>query len=458
MPRVNTGMWYQTLLLLNKYMGIRLGYVFLIWLLFLSSGFAATYEFGDGRQYSYFREFNWDSLKPGDIVNIYKKSRPYREKLVLNSSGTRKNPIRIQGVPDKNGNLPVIDGSGAVHFQKLCMESHYSRGLIIIGDCKPADFIIIKNLELKNANNKSFYRLNNLNLSYTKNAAGIFLWKGKYLLIKNCIIHSCGMGVLTNTYPNTDHFYLGYSRIYNNGDFTRKGWGHNVYIQARKTLIEFNRFGELFSDGNNIKDRSNVTVIRYNWIAGGMSRQIDLVENFKYGDQDAFVYGNFITHGKNIKNPKMILFGGDLLDKDQKQLGSRSGKLYFFNNTMISKVTTDEGFLYINRSDCKASLQNNVMLGRKKIWSGNGQVTGSNNLFSSGTETQGFLNSFQGGVEQLSGKDNSPYQPGKDSLLVNAGDGKLPAKVRFVPSPFPRAVPRSSDGAIDIGAFEYSKK
>ena len=444
--------------LLIKFVGIRLGYTFAVWCLLLDLGFAATYEFGNDKQYSNFQEFDWDRLNPGDIVNIYRKSKPYKEKLILNCSGTKNKPIVIRGVPDKDGKLPVIDASEALHFQKNCREDHRSRGLIVIGDCKPSNFIVIENLELKNANNKSFYRLKNQNYSYTKNAAGIFLWKGKNLKIKNCIIHSCGMGILTNSYPDTDYFYLGYSRIYNNGDFTRESWGHNVYIQARKTFIEFNYFGELFSDGNNIKDRSNVVVIRYNWIAGGMSRQIDLVENLRYKKQDAFVYGNFITHGKSIKNPKMILFGGDLVGQNKKILGSRSGKLYFFNNTVISKINTEEGFLYVNRFDCKAILKNNVMLGRKTIWFGSGSVIGERNLFSYGAQTQSFLNSYQGGYEQFMGTGKHVFQPRMGSLLINTGVRRLPAKVKFIPSPFSTAIPRRSDGAIDIGAFEYSRK
>ncbi len=404
--------------------------------------------------FSKFREFKWNSLKPGDVVNIYKKKKPYKEKLVLSVSGTHKSPIILRGIPDDEGRLPVIDGAGAVHFQKICKDSHYNRGLIVLGDCNPANYIRIENLELKNANNTSRYKWGSNTYEYAKNAAGIFLWDGRNLKVKNCHIHSCGMGILTNSYPKTSYFYLAFSRIHNNGDFTRESWGHNVYIQARKTMIEFNRFGEMFSDGNNIKDRSNLTVIRYNWISGGMSPQIDLVENLRYGTQDAFVYGNFITHGKKIRNPKMILFGGDRVE-NKKQLGSRSGTLYFFNNTVISTIKTKEGFLYVNRFDCKAILKNNVMLGRRSIWFGNGQVAGERNFFSYNAETSAFLNSSTGGYEQFVGVGNYPYSPRKGSLLINTGSLDLPTKVKFVPSMTPKAVLRERDASIDIGAFEY---
>lgn len=453
----STDMSFQKLNPSNNLMKIRSFLVVFIWFLFLQSGLAAIYEFGDGKQFSHFREFDWNLLKPSDVVKIYKKRNPYREKIVISVSGTPNAPIRIEGVPDENGSLPVIDGDGAVHFQKLCKGGHYNRGLIILGDCKPANNIIVENLELKNANNRNVFRYNNVSENYAKNAAGIFLWKGRKLKIKKCHIHSCGIGILTNKYPDTDYFYLGFSKIFNNGDFTRESWGHNVYIQARKTLIEFNRFGELFSDGNNIKDRSNFTIIRYNWIAGGMSPQVDLVENLRYRRQDAYVYGNFITHGKKVRNPKMILFGGDKIE-DKKVLGSRSGTLHFFNNTVISNIDTSEGFLYVNRIDCRAILKNNVMLGRKKISFGSGKVVGENNFFSYNAETTYLLNSYVGGFEQFIGSGKYAYFPRNGSVLINTGSYDLPAKVKYVPGNSAKPVLRPSDGRIDIGAFEFVRK
>jgi hypothetical protein len=98
-------------------------------------------------------------------------------------------------------------------FQKLCQEGHYDRGLIILGDCNPADYILIENLEIRNANNKAVFSYRNTKQPYAKNAAGIFVWKGRDVRIRDCEIHSCGMGILTNHYPNTDLFYLGRSFI-----------------------------------------------------------------------------------------------------------------------------------------------------------------------------------------------------------------------------------------------------
>ncbi len=139
--------------------------------------------------------------------------------------------------------------------------------------------------------------MNNSRVRFSINSAGIYVHKGRNVVIKECIIHSCCMGVKTAYYPDVDNFLLTKNIIYNNGDFTRTHGGHNVYLGAGKSIIQFNRFGELYSNGANIKDRSRFTVIRYNWIQGGMAHQIDLVENRNYSNANAYVYGNVIIKG-----------------------------------------------------------------------------------------------------------------------------------------------------------------
>lgn len=413
------------------------------------------YNIGPDQEYRDLRDFNWDELNPGDVVQIHHRDEPYREKIVIRRSGTKQQPIVIRGISNGDGELPVIEGDNAVHFQKLCEGDKYSRGVIIVGDCKPGDHLIIEGLEIRGANNRNHFKLNGKVAPYSDNAAGIFLNKGQHVQIKKCALHSCGMGILTSYYPDTDQFYLGHSKIYNNGDFTQTRWGHNVYIGARATLIEFNRFGELYSDGNNIKDRSHTTVIRYNWIEGGMSRQIDLVEHEKYPQANAFVYGNMILHGRRVVNPKMILFGGDLPERDGKGGGSsRSGTLYFFNNTMVSTIETSEPFIYLNRIDCKARIVNNAMIGRKRIWFGEGSATGSNNLLSSGADPEAFTLNYHGGLEQFERNKNNPFIPHGGSLLINHGTHQLPAKVKFMPSAGGEIIKRPLRGAMDIGAFE----
>ena len=69
--------------------------------------------------------------------------------------GTANAPITVRGVPNANGELPVIDGNGAVTPINLNFRSE-QRGVIKIGSANiPADtmpkYITIENLEIRSA-------------------------------------------------------------------------------------------------------------------------------------------------------------------------------------------------------------------------------------------------------------------------------------------------------------------
>ena len=416
---------------------------------------ARVFHVGPGQDREHLRSIDWDGLQPGDEVQVHARPEPYREKLIIRPSGTRKQPIVIRGISDKQGNKPVIDGENALAFQKTDVRLS-RRALVIIGGHRNrADHIILDNLELRNANNKLQFFYDNQPEPYAANGAAVFVQNGRNVTIQNCHIHSCCMGVQTAYYPNVDNFVLRGNYIHNNGDFTRQRWGHNVYLQGKRTLIEFNRFGEMYSDGNNIKDRSQEVIIRYNWIQGGMSRQIDLVETKHYPVAHAWVYGNVIISGKRTKNPKMILFGGDLPKKNL----SRSGTLYFFNNTVHFTQNRMDAFIYINRKDCCSLILNNAFVGgglSPAITMGPTFAAGAHNLIAKNAVATGFTNTVHGSLEQFQSIGGIPYFPYSTSLLVNNGTANVPTKVRYMPAPVPgRRIPRPASGHMDIGAYEY---
>jgi hypothetical protein len=408
---------------------------------------ARSYEVGEGRTFERLSRVPWDDLLPGDVVRIHWRERPYREKIVVRRSGTKTRPIIIRGVRGPSMERPVLSGSGARHVQTMRSPRKARRGLIILGDGKPASHVIIEGLEIRNANPTERFTWGEADLHYADNAAGVFVDKGTGVTVRRCVIHGCSMGVITSYFPDVGDFTLQSSWIYDNGDFDGSGWGHNVYLCANRTWVQFNRFGELHSDGNNIKDRSGRTVIRYNWIEGGLSRQIDLVEAKAYPQADAYVYGNVIAQGERTVNPKMILFGGDVG-------GSRKGTLHFFNNTVHAGTGRLHAFIYMNRPDCRAIIRNNLFLGRPRIWMGNGSVSGSHNVFPFGADTRGFRAILFGGREQCTAFGPISYMPRPGSLLVDRGAADLPAAVRYMPTPVAGALKRPFDGRIDIGAFE----
>src|SRR5687768_5209294 len=93
---------------------------------------AATYDVGPGHPFESIGAAPWATLEPGDIVRIHWRPEPYREKWVICRQGTAGAPIIVSGVPGPNGELPIIDGSGAVTAPGLNYWSE-QRGIIKIG-------------------------------------------------------------------------------------------------------------------------------------------------------------------------------------------------------------------------------------------------------------------------------------------------------------------------------------
>src|SRR6185503_10122766 len=74
---------------------------------------ATTYEVGPGKPYATPSAVPWESLQPGDLVLIFWRSAPYKDKWVICRQGTAAAPITVRGVAGPGGELPVIDGNGA---------------------------------------------------------------------------------------------------------------------------------------------------------------------------------------------------------------------------------------------------------------------------------------------------------------------------------------------------------
>ncbi len=416
-----------------------------------SNAFGSIYEVGPGKKFERIAEVPFDSIGPGDTIKIYYRQKPYHEKFILRKSGAKNNPITIAGVPSGN-KLPIIDGKNAVQFQQeLRSEGGGGRWLIKVGDVISGSYIVIKNLHLRNANSLNTFIESDKNYKYKDNAAGVFLRKGRHVLITQCIIQSCGNAILTGYAPDVSHLTVDRCDIKKNGNHQNPSSDqeHNVYLQGALTTVQFCRFGEPFANGNNIKDRSLNTIIRYNWIAGGKNRQLDLVENKGHRKSDAYVYGNVIIQGSRIHNYNMVHWGGEK--------ASRRGALHFFNNTIIGNADRTR-FIDTQFADCRVYIKNNVFVGKGKLWNNVGYLSGSNNWFSNTIivplrKPLGRKGYNPGFMKQY----GIPFFPHAGSYLRNRGTRNIPVSVSYMPNAVSakRVLKRPSDGFIDIGAYEY---
>ena len=427
-------------------------FFFIIWALAFwtdRDACARIYEVGPGKALERIGSVPFDRLEPGDLVKIYYRKKPYQERIILRRSGTEQKPIRIKGIPYK-GRLPIIDGKFARVVQGENW-NHRGRWLIKIGDDVPGDYVRIENLVLRNANNGNFTVDSKGRHLYKANAGGVFLTKGKHVVISNCRIYACGNGIICAWAPDVTHLTVRKCLIYGNGDFQNKNSDqeHNVYLQGTHTIVEFCRFGPPAACGQTLKDRGLNTIIRYNWIEGGFNRQLDLVDHKDYKQAHAFVYGNVLVQGRISHNYNMIHWGGD-------GKYSRSGTLYFFNNTVIGKHPVTR-YIDVQNSDCKVDLRNNAFIGQGKLWNYRGTLKGLHNWLSK--EIKWPQEKYLG----ISGNNPGfmigfkiPYFPYLGSALINNGISHVPLPVEYMPLPRGGGWKRSAFQAMDIGAYEFN--
>jgi len=331
-------------------------------LLISAAAFGAVYDIGPGQAYTTIGAFNWSALQPGDTVRIHYAT--YHEFIGVTGQGTATQPIRVVGVPDSaTGKLPIIDGSNATvgaHLNLQYSGGTPERGLVDItpylnapAGYKPA-YIEIANLQIQNAYyNGTFKYANGTTGTYLEDSAGIYIVTGENIVVTNCIINGNSNGFFVASGDDNGgvegdesrNITLQYSKVYGNG-IPGQEEEHNIYTEGSEMTFQYNYLGSPVagSGGNNLKDRSAGTVIRYNWIESG-GHMLDLVDpegsanitvqepSFSY----TYVYGN-VLHNTSTVN--MVHYGGD----QGVPANDRNGTIYFYNNTVV--VEADQSATY----------------------------------------------------------------------------------------------------------------
>ncbi len=345
-------------------------------------GSGSDYPVGPGRMYESISDVPWDSLGPGDTVRIFYRDEPYREKIVVRTDGTKEQPIRICGVADEEGRLPILDGDGAVNdpddsgaygtyepMEGLAMVLLWNRDY----DQKVHN-IVIEGLHIRNVKNGFSYRRYNGTLdSYEDGAACIRVQAGDDIVIRGNELENCGNGIFTmsqgfNEAHLTRNLLIEGNYLHGNGQ-PGSYLEHGAYIQAIGVVCQFNRFGPNANgaEGVALKERAAGSVIRYNLFDSGNSRMLDIVEvedaaawyivdeylkelgcgsvadcpdidaqrlkkveEAEAAYRKTYVYGNLFRHiGSETEAGNILHYGSD----NDPGL-SRNGTLYFYHNTV----------------------------------------------------------------------------------------------------------------------------
>lgn len=437
---------------------------------------AETFEVGDDKPLATLGEVPWEALVPGDEVRIHYRAQPYHEKLVLAVSGSQAAPIRIVGVRGPAGQRPVLDGDDARTRAALDYWGE-ERGIIKIGGAsRPSSprgaYLEIEGLEIRGARStNSFTSHDGTGGVYADNAAAIFVERGEHIVLRDCALHDSGNGLFVAN--QSVDIRIERCEIEGNGNVD-SNFEHNVYSEALGIVFEGNRLGPLCNGcrGNNLKDRSAGTVIRFNWIMGG-NRQLDLVESgsdtlrndARYAN--TYVYGNVLIEDDDAGNRQIVHWGGD----NGNTSTYRKGVLHMYANTIVSRRPGRTTLLRNSSPNGRAELTSNIVqcgngVGQLEILGDAlGRATLRNNWL-----PLGFVASFDapamidtdasnvvGGEPGFMAAANGDYRLAASSLCLNAGafpelgsDYTVTGQV-----PEPRALEgRPNDGEPDIGALE----
>lgn len=446
---------------------------------------AAVYEVRSNTVLDTIAEVPWATLQPGDTVLIYWKATSYKEKWVICRQGTAAQPITIRGVPGPNGELPVIDGNGAVTPTNLNFASE-TRGVIKIGSANiPADtmprHIVIENLEIRGGHpSYQFTDDDGATQTYSTSASSIYVEKGENITVRNCRITDSANGFFVASSDGTvsRNILVEGNYFFGNG-VVGSILQHNNYTAAIGITFQYNRFGPLRtgSSGVNLKDRSAGLVVRYNWIEGG-NRNLDLVDGEDSSQirsdpeyRKTFVYGNVLIKPDGGNN-QITHYGGD----SGTLADYRKGTMHFYNNTIFStrsgntvvfRLSTNEEtcdarnniFYILNAGTSLAMLAESGTLSLSNNWAKPGWRNSFEGAFG-GSVTGGssFILGTAPGFVDLANHDFRLLSNGQ---AVNAGTVLNPDALptnnvvrQYVNHQTSEG--RAVNGALDLGAYEFS--
>jgi len=436
--------------------------------------FDNVYEVGPGQDYLDPSEVPWESLGPSTLVRIHWRSQPYAAKWVINTAATAAAPLVVTGVPD-SGRLPVISGDGAV--TRLALDYwNEDRSIIKIGGSNlPTDTVVpayvwVEALDIEGARPPLGFTDDAGNPgSYSMNAAAIHIEIGDHITVRGCRLADAGNGLFASS--GASNVVISGNYVVGNGN-VGSIYEHNSYTEAFGITFEYNHYGPLCAgcDGNNLKDRSAGTVIRYNWIESG-NRQLDLVESDDAGFiadpsyRTTLVYGNVLVEPDGAGNSQIVHYGGDGGD----QTKYRKGTLYFYANTVVSTRGGNTTLLRLSSAGESADVRDNLVAadagaGYLAISAGSGAVALRDNWLQGGwvdshdtltgtVDDQGNLGGAAPGFSDAGGGD---YTLASGSPCIGAAgplaSGVPPVDRQYLPDQ--RGEARPDDGDPDIGAFE----
>ena len=293
-------------------------------------------------------------LKPGDLVEL------------LNDhlyTGTIKwtypvagavEPITFRGISDAQGKRPVYDGRGKMMESPRAFFEVYGSSTSSRGD----GAWVIENLEFTYARNND----NDLN------AAGIRSVNAGSLVVRNCKIWNCAMGIMASDESG--------ETIIENCDIAFNGYGdghsHCIYVMGERFQLHNSRVHDSIV-GQNVKTRNRYVDISHNQIFFSRDGEVGIIQSGSGLPEDSgvtrqpgsngLVCDNEIITRKDRSggNKAMVISFG----LDENTCG-RDGTLYLFGNRLFLNNPDNEA-VKLTGDKTRLDARHNKFVGSRKI-------------------------------------------------------------------------------------------
>lgn len=454
------------------------------------TGSGTRYDIGGGNNYgTELSDLPLDTLSPGDVVNVYRRATPYREKIPITESGTALNPIIFNGVTDASGNRPEISGENAVNITPENWTSSLESSVILMHRRPYAqggvfgetvEHVKLQNFKINKANQNYSYDAGAGLVQYPDTARLIQLRDAKNITIEGCLIHEGGEGIFAQS-PDGGEGNCRNITIRSNW-FRDCGYApnapgeynaHQIYLIAsayagEKNIIEGNFFDRTAdTEVAQVKLRTTDTIFRYNTVTGN-DRMLDLVEAQDGVQETVFseftaqevidryrtshVYGNLFIIDSRTAYPMSgypIHCGWDSFEFNTNEpgLGQPSnrgidgGTTYFFNNTIHYHS------VYANGGNWRGGI---FEPGFHTVSNDQGSITAANNIIEFGGDMlaahgriDGIVNYesanliYSGTLPVLAESDsyaNSYDESDDPQIAINHNDTRITGSANFIES------------------------
>ncbi len=441
-----------------------------------------TYDVGPSQPYRRLQDLQLKWMPVGSTIRLHNEDltgtapTTFHEAIQIVTSATATQPVRVCGVPDAKGNLPILDGQDATVHPQVQPTVVGAALLTVGGDPKPVAYpgynavqnVVVEGLHLRNARAGLQYAVTRgSDGSWTDSASCLLVRAGHQISVIGVEMEGCATGG-QSAWSKTaqwngsglNHLWEG-NNLHGNG-VAQSAAAHQLSLGGWGEVVQFNSISGMVQGGlgDDLRSAGVQDVIRYNYLGDGAAHLLDLTEvgdaapylSFArfaaQGDtgtfdgdhvaewQEAlntdFVYGNSYVNGSTVLP---IHFG---YDKDGTEV-ARKGQLFWYNNTFLltrCPACDRRTWTLFDQSGAAGVFQPQVEFPTVQVW---------NNVIWAGAGSSFAWNNFDGFLG-AAGRNLLPAGWGANTMKGGSGDG-------WNATPNAAAFQGAEDLATHLGGF-----